>query len=172
MVAYLDELDAATPPVPTERRVLAALGPRMLRLAAERASGAHPYLVTPEHTRRARAILGPGPLLAPEQKVVLETDPGRAREISRATLTRYLQLPNYTNNLRRLGFTDEALSGAGSDALVDALVAWGTPEDIEARVREHHDAGADHVAVQVLTNPDAAGLPHEQWRLLAPVLTR
>jgi probable F420-dependent oxidoreductase len=114
----------------------------------------------------------PGPLLAPEQKVVLETDPGRAREISRATLARYLQLPNYTNNLRRLGFTDEALSGAGSDALVDALVAWGTPEDIEARAREHHDAGADHVAVQVLTNPDAAGLPHEQWRLLAPVLTR
>jgi probable F420-dependent oxidoreductase len=151
MVAYLDELDAATPPGPKERRVLAALGPRMLRLAAERAAGAHPYLVTPEHTRRARAILGPGPLLAPEQKVVLETDPGRAREISRATLTRYLQLPNYTNNLRRLGFTDEALSGAGSDALVDALVAWGTPEDIEARVREHHDAGADHVAVQVPT---------------------
>jgi probable F420-dependent oxidoreductase len=172
MVAYLDELDAATPPVPKERRVLAALGPRMLRLAAERAAGAHPYLVTPEHTRRARAILGPGPLLAPEQKVVLETDPGRAREISRAMVARYLQLPNYTNNLRWLGFTDEDLSGGGSDALVEALVAWGTPEDIEARVREHYAAGADHVAVQVLTNLDAAGLPHEQWRLLAQVLTR
>jgi probable F420-dependent oxidoreductase len=172
MVAYLDELDAATPPVPKERRVLAALRPRMLRLAAERAAGAHPYLVTPEHTRRARAILGPGPLLAPEQKVVLETDPERAREIGRVTLARYLQLPNYTNNLRWLGFTDEDLAGEGSDTLVDALVAWGTPEDIEARVREHRTAGADHVAVQVLTNPDAAGLPHEQWRLLAPVLTR
>jgi probable F420-dependent oxidoreductase len=172
MVAYLDELDAATPPVPKERRVLAALGPRMLRLAAERAAGAHPYLVTPEHTRRAREILGPGPLLAPEQKVVLETDPRRAREIGRAVVARYLQLPNYTNNLRWLGFTDEDLAGEGSDALVEALVAWGTPEDIEARVREHHAAGADHVAVQVLSNPDAAGLPHEQWRLLAPVLTR
>ena len=172
MVAYLDELDAATPPVPKERRVLAALGPRMLRLAAERAAGAHPYLVTPEHTRRARAILGSGPLLAPEQKVVVETDPGRAREIGRAGIARYLQLPNYTNNLRRLGFTEEDLAGGGSDALVDAMVAWGTPEDIEARVREHHDAGADHVAVQVLSAPDATGLPHEQWRLLAPVLAR
>ena len=172
MVACLDELDAATPPVPKERRVLAALRPRMLRLAAERAAGAHPYLVTPEHTHRARAILGSGPLLAPEQKVVLETDPRRAREIGRAVVARYLQLPNYTNNLRWLGFTDEDLAGRGSDALVEALVAWGTPEDIEARVREHHDAGADHVAVQVLTNPDVAGLPHEQWRLLAPALTR
>jgi probable F420-dependent oxidoreductase len=123
MVAYLDELDAASPPVPQERRVLAALGPRMLRLAAERAAGAHPYLVTPEHTRRARAILGPGPLLAPEQKVVVETDPGRAREIGRAIVARYLQLPNYTSNLRRLGFAEEDLAGGGSDALVDALVA-------------------------------------------------
>jgi len=172
MVAYLDELDAASPPVQKERRVLAALGPRMLRLAAKRAAGAHPYLVTPEHTRRARAILGSGPLLATEQKVVVETDPRRAREIGRAVVARYLQLPNYTNNLRWLGFTDEDLAGEGSDALVDALVAWGTPEDIETRVREHHDAGADHVAVQVLTTPDSAGLPHEQWRLLAPVLTR
>jgi probable F420-dependent oxidoreductase len=172
MVAYLDELDAATPPVPKERRVLAALGPRMLHLAAERAAGAHPYLVTPEHTRRARAILGSGPLLAPEQKVVLETDPGHAREIGRAVVARYLQLPNYTNSLRRLGFTDEDLAGTGSDALVDAMVAWGTPQDIEARVREHYDAGADHVAIQVLTTPDSPGLPHEQWRMLAPVLTR
>jgi probable F420-dependent oxidoreductase len=172
MVAFLDELESATPPVPKERRVLAALRPRMLRLAAERAAGAHPYLVTPEHTRRARAILGSGPLLAPEQKVVVETDPGRAREIGRGGLARYLQLPNYTNNLRWLGFTDEDLAGTGSDALVDALVAWGTPEDIESRVREHEDAGADHVAVQVLTTPDAPGLPHEQWRLLARVLTR
>jgi len=172
MVAYLDELDRASPPVPKERRALAALGPRMLRLAAERAAGAHPYLVTPEHTRRARGILGPEPLLAPEQMVVVETDPGRAREIGRATLARYLQLPNYTNNLRRLGFTEEDLAGGGSDALVDALVAWGTPEEIEPRIREHHEAGANHVAVQVLTAPDATGLPHEQWRPLARALTR
>jgi probable F420-dependent oxidoreductase len=172
MVAYLDRLDEASPPVPKERRVLAALGPRMLRLAAGRAAGAHPYLVTAEHTRRARAILGPEPLLAPEQMVVLETDPHRAREIGRATLVRYLQLPNYTNNLRRLGYTEEDLAGGGSDALVDALVGWGTPEDIEARIREHHDAGADHVSVQVLTAPDAPGPPHDQWRLLAPVLAR
>ena len=172
MVAYLDELDRASPPVPKERRALAALGPRMLRLAAERAAGAHPYLVTPEHTRRARGILGPEPLLAPEQMVVVETDPGRAREIGRATVARYLQLPNYTKNLRRLGFTEEDLAGGGSDAVVDALVAWGTPEEIEPRIREHHEAGANHVAVQVLTAPDATGLPHEQWRLLAPTLTR
>jgi probable F420-dependent oxidoreductase len=172
MVAYLDELDAASPPVPKDLRVLAALGPRMLRLAAERSAGAHPYLVTPEHTRRAREILGPEPLLAPEQMVVVETDPRRAREIARATLARYLQLPNYTNNFRRLGFTEEDLAGRGSDALVDGMVAWGTPEQIEARVREHHEAGADHVAVQVLTAPDATGPPHEQWRLLAPALTR
>ncbi|HEY2666160.1 MAG TPA: LLM class F420-dependent oxidoreductase [Actinomycetota bacterium] len=172
MVAYLDELDAASPPVPKDLRVLAALGPRMLRLAAERSAGAHPYLVTPEHTRRAREILGPEPLLAPEQMVVVETDPRRAREIARATLARYLQLPNYTNNFRRLGFTEEDLAGRGSDALVDGMVAWGTPEQIEARVREHHEAGADHVAVQVLTAPDATGPPREQWRLLAPALTR
>ena len=144
----------------------------MLRLAAERAAGAHPYLVIPEHTRRARAILGPGPLLALEQKDVVEADPGLAREIGRAGIARYLQLPNYTNNLRRLGFTEEDLAGEGSDALVDALVAWGTPEDIGARVREHHEAGADHVAVQVLTAPGVARLPREQWRLLAPVLAR
>jgi len=122
MAAFLDELDASSPPVPKERRVLAALGPRMLRLAAERAAGAHPYLVTPEHTRRARAILGPRPLLAPEQKVVVETDLVRAQEIGRGGIARYLQLPNYTNNLRRLGFTEEDLAGGGSDALVDALV--------------------------------------------------
>jgi len=172
MVTYLDELDVASPPVPKERRVLAALGPRMLRLAAERAAGAHPYLVTPEHTRRAREILGPEPLLAPEHMAVVETDPGRAREIGRATLARYLQLPNYTNNLRRLGFTEDDLAGAGSDSLVDALIAWGTPDEIGARIREHREAGADHVTVQVLTSPDVTGPPHEQWRLLAPALTR
>ena len=172
MVAFLDGLDEATPRVPPEDRALAALGPRMLRLSAERSAGAHPYLTPPEHTRRARAILGPGPLLAPEQMVVLETDPSRAREIGRATLARYLRLPNYTNNLRRLGFTDEDFADGGSDALVDGIVAWGTTEEIEARIREHHDAGADHVCVQVLTAPDAPMPPLDQWRELAPALVR
>src|SRR2546422_799224 len=130
IAAELEELDEASPPVPKERGVLAALGRRMLPLAADRTAGAHPYLVTAEHTRRARAILGPEPLLAPEQMVVLETEPQRAREIGRAVLARYLQLPNYTNNLRRLGYTEEDFADGGSDALVDALVAWGTPEDI------------------------------------------
>jgi probable F420-dependent oxidoreductase len=181
MVTYLDALDQATPPVPKEDRVLAALGPRMLRLSAERSAGAHPYLVPVEHTRRARAILGPGPLLAPELMAVLDTDPGRAREIARATLSRYIRLPdgtvgrrlpNYTSNLLRLGYTEEDFVGGGSDRLVDAIVARGTVEDVEARVREHLDAGADHVAVQVLTAPDAAGPPLDQWRELASVLAR
>src|SRR5260370_67621 len=161
------------PPVSwSERRGLAGLGPELLRLAAGGAAGPPPSLPTPDHPRRARRVLGPEPLLAPEQMVVIETDPGRAREIARATVARYLQLPNYTNNLRRLGFTDEDLAGGGSDALVDALVARGTPEEIEARLREHHEAGADHVTVQVLTTPDVTRPPHEQWRLLAPALTR
>lgn len=168
VVEFLDGLDAAAQPVPADERVIAALGPRTLKLSAERALGAHPYLVTPEHTRRAREILGRGPLLAPEQKVVLETDPVKARAIGREKVANpYLRLPNYTNNLLRLGFTQEEID-ARSDALVDALVAWGTPDDIAARVREHHEAGADHVSVQVLTGDDA--LPRAQYRELAKVL--
>ncbi|HUV11014.1 MAG TPA: TIGR03620 family F420-dependent LLM class oxidoreductase, partial [Acidimicrobiia bacterium] len=133
----------------------AALGPRMLGLARDRTDGAHPYLVTPEHTASAREILGPDRLLAPEQMVVLETDPTRAREIARGTLSMYLPgLPNYANNVRRLGFTDEDLTAPLSDRLVDALVAWGDAESIAARVRAHHDAGADHVAIQVLPFTD------------------
>ncbi|MGE5136629.1 MAG: LLM class F420-dependent oxidoreductase [Gemmatimonadota bacterium] len=169
LVEFLDGLDAAVPPVPPGGRVLAALGPRVLKLSAARTAGAHPYLVTPEHTRRAREILGDGPLLAPEQKVVLSTDPARAREIARGTLEMYLQLPNYTSNLQRLGFTGEDISGGGSDRLVDALVAWGDEETIARRVAEHHAAGADHVCVQVLTGEWAR--PWEEWRALAPALT-
>jgi probable F420-dependent oxidoreductase len=169
MAGYLDALDTAEPPVPVEARVLAALGPKMLGLARDRAAGAHPYLTTPEHTQRAREILGGDRLLAPEQRVVLETDPATAREVGHQHLAIYLQLPNYTNNLRRLGFTDNDLAGAGSDRLVDTLVAWGDEDTIARRVREHHDAGADHVCIQVLTG-DRNAFPREGWRRLAPAL--
>ncbi|HWN59534.1 MAG TPA: LLM class F420-dependent oxidoreductase, partial [Streptosporangiaceae bacterium] len=152
LVSYLDELDELK--VPAEGRALAALGPRVLRLAADRSAGAHPYLVTPEHTRQARQILGPGPLLAPEQKVVLETDPERARAIARPRVQNpYLGLTNYVSNLRRLGWTDADLAGGGSDALIDALVVHGDAGALARGVTAHLDAGADHVAVQVL-GPD------------------
>jgi probable F420-dependent oxidoreductase len=169
MEAFLDSLDAAAPPVLPEDRVLAALGPKMLRLAAERSLGAHPYLVTPEHTRGARQILGPERLLAPEQGVLLETDPARARAAARSALEMYLRLPNYTNNMRRLGFGDADFEGGGSDRLVDALVAWGDAEDVEERVRQHRQVGADHVCVQVLPS-GGDGLPRAAWRELAHVL--
>ncbi len=170
MTQYLDELDAASPPVPVAERVLAALGPRMLAVARDRSRGAHPYLVTPEDTRRARAVLGDGPLLAPEQAVVLETDPARAREIARSHLAIYLGLPNYVQNFRRSGYTDEDLGGGGSDALVDGLVAWGDATSIALRVAEHHVAGADHVCIQALS-ADLRELPRDTWRALGPVLT-
>jgi probable F420-dependent oxidoreductase len=142
--------------VPTGSLVLAALGPKVLRLAAERTAGAHPYLVTPDYTGQARKILGPGPLLAPEQKAVLGTDPVRARAIGRSRVEKpYLGLANYTANLRRLGWTDADLSGGGSDALIDALVAHGNAAQVVARLTEHLDAGADHVSIQLLTAPGA-----------------
>ncbi|MHA6794721.1 LLM class F420-dependent oxidoreductase [Pseudonocardia bannensis] len=157
VVAYLDELDAHG--VPVEGRVLAALGPRMLRLAAERTAGAHPYLTTPAHTREAREILGEGPLLAPEQKVVLSTDPEYARSIARPVVQRpYLQLVNYRRNLLRLGFTEADLDSA-SDAVIDALVAHGDAATVAARIVEHVDAGASHVCAQVLTGTDADPAP-------------
>jgi len=152
LVSYLDELDDLE--VPAEGRALAALGPRFLRLAADRSAGAHPYLVTPEHTRRARQILGDGPLLAPEQKVVLETDPDRARAIGRPSVQHpYLGLTNYVDNLRRLGWSDADFADGGSDALIDALVVHGDGEGLGRGLTAHLDAGADHVAVQVL-GPD------------------
>ncbi|HEY3502206.1 MAG TPA: LLM class F420-dependent oxidoreductase [Actinocatenispora sp.] len=166
MVDYLDGLDAAG--VPAAARVLAALGPKMLALSATRAIGSHPYLVTPEHTRQAREILGAGPLLAPEQKVVLSTDPAEARAVGRARLAGYLALPNYLASLRRLGFGDDDVADGGSDRLVDALVAWGDADAIAARVAEHRAAGADHVALQVLTAH--GGLPLAEWRALAPAV--
>jgi probable F420-dependent oxidoreductase len=148
LVSYLDELDDIK--VPADGRVLAALGPRVLALAADRSAGAHPYLVTPEHTRQARQILGAGPLLAPEQKVVLETDPERARAIARPRVSPYLGLTNYVSNLRRVGWADADVAGSGSDALIDALVVHGDAQALGRGVSAHLNAGADHVAVQVL----------------------
>jgi probable F420-dependent oxidoreductase len=168
MVGYLDALDAAGPAVAKGRRVLAALGPRMLKLAGERAAGAHPYFVPVEHTAQARAVLGEGPLLAPEVTVVLERDPSRARQLARTFTAGYLTLPNYTNNLRTLGFGDADLSGGGSDRLVDAIVGWGDLETIAARVHAHLEAGADHVCVQVISRRES--FPLAEYRELAPAL--
>lgn len=148
LVEYLDGLDAAG--VPKERRVLAALGPKVLKLSADRTAGAHPYLTTPEHTRQAREIIGPDALLVPEHKVVLSTDAPSAREIGRRTVDFYLTLSNYVNNWKRLGFNDEDLASPGSDAFIDAVVAHGTAAEIATRLNEHLDAGADQVLIQVL----------------------
>jgi len=173
MRAYLDAMDNAlyVAPAPAEEpaRVIGALAPKMLKLSAERAAGAHPYFVPPEHTARAREIMGTGPILAPEQAVVLETDASKARAIAREHMATYLALPNYVNNMKRLGFTDEDVAGGASDRLVDAIVAWGDLDTVVARVRAHHDAGADHVCIQVL-GADAAAIPHQEWRELAGAL--
>jgi probable F420-dependent oxidoreductase len=173
MRAYLDAMDAApflaAEPKVASERVLGALHPKMLALAAERTAGAHPYFVTPEHTARARAILGPKKLLAPEQAVVLETNPQLAREIARAHTRTYLGLPNYVRNLASLGFTAADCADGGSDRLVDALVAWGTAATVAERVRAHHAAGADHVCIQVL-HADPREAPRRQWRALAEEL--
>jgi probable F420-dependent oxidoreductase len=158
IVDYLDVLDAEG--VPVEGRVLAALGPKVLALAAERTAGAHPYLTTPDHTRQAREILGDGPLLAPEQKVVVGTDPAAARALGRPAVDRpYLHLRNYTSNLKRLGFTDADLAEGGSDALIDALVVHGDAAAVAAGLTAHLDAGADHVCLQLLAPPGTDPLP-------------
>ena len=159
--SYLDALDAAEQPVPVDARVLAALGPKMLQLAATRARGAHPYLVTPDHTAQARETLGEGPLLLPEQTVILTTDADNAREIGTNFLRRYLALPNYANNLLRSGFSPDDLASV-SDRLFDAIIAWGDEEAILRRVDEHRAAGADHVCVQVL-EADPRTFAREQW---------
>jgi probable F420-dependent oxidoreductase len=148
LVEYLDVLDGKK--VPTSRRVIAALGPKVLKLAAQRSAGAHPYLTTPQHTGEARNILGPTVFLAPEHKVVLARDAEASRKIGRETVDFYLNLSNYLNNWKRLGFTDEDIAKPGSDRLIDAVVAHGTPDDIARALNEHREAGADHVAIQVL----------------------
>jgi probable F420-dependent oxidoreductase len=169
MREYLDAMDAsryvAAPPSAPAPRVLAALAPKMLELARDRAQGAHPYLVTPEHTQRARAVLGDGRLLAPEQAFVLERDPERARTVARGHLATYLALPNYSDNWLRSGFEETDLADGGSDRLVDALVAWGDEDAVRARVDEHFAAGADHVALQALGDEPVAQLTR-----LAPAL--
>lgn len=152
LVEYLDRLDDYG--VPANRRVVAALGPRVLGLSARRSAGAHRYLTTPEHTARARELIGPSAFLAPEHKVVLTTDSARARTVGRQALDMYFNLANYRNNWKRLGFTDDEVSRPGSDRLVDAVVAYGTPDAIAARLNEHLLAGADHVPIQVLTEDD------------------
>jgi probable F420-dependent oxidoreductase len=173
MRGFLDAMDRAPSSAPepelTPRLVLAALGPRMLELAAERAHGVHPYFVPVEHTAFARQRLGPGPVLAVEQTVVLESDPSEARRVARGFALDYLQTENYARNLRRMGWTDADLRGQGSDALIDAVVAWGDVDRIAVRVRQHLDAGADHVCVQVVAEDELDPcLP--QLRELAPAL--
>jgi probable F420-dependent oxidoreductase len=169
MRAYLDSMDRAPyagPPVPPPPRVLAALGPKMLELARDRADGAHPYFVPVAHTARARGILGPRPLLAPEQAAVLERDPSRARELAGPYMSSYLALTSYSSNLLRLGWSEADLAGRGADHVIDALVAWGNVDDVIARVREHLKAGADHVAVRLLTE-DPKTLPLAELRELS-----
>jgi probable F420-dependent oxidoreductase len=152
LTEYLDKLDEYG--VPKNRRVVAALGPKVLKLSADRAAGPHPYLTTPEHTAEARKLLGPDAFIAPEHKVVLTTDADKARAVGRKALEIYLNLTNYLNSWKRLGFSDEDVAKPGSDRLVDAVVAYGTVDAIAARLKEHLTAGADHVPVQVLTSPE------------------
>jgi len=164
--AYLDELDdSSSLAVAKPRRVVAALGDRMLGLAGERALGAHPYFVPAEHTSLARSVLGDGPLLAPEVTVVLESDPGKARALARSFTTGYLGLENYSKNIRSLGFTEDDVSGGGSDRLVDAVVCWGSAQAVARKVGEHYEAGADHVCIQVVHGRDR--FPIDEYRELA-----
>jgi len=170
MRGYLEAMRRATyaAPAPPEppKTVIAALGPNMLALAASHADGAHPYLVTPSHTKDARRILGPGKLLCPEQTVVAETDPAKARRIGRAWLGRYLEMANYRNNLLRLGFAASDLANGGSDHLVDEVIAWGDTSAIRRRIDEHWSAGADHVCIQALDSTEGAPARPDE-RLLA-----
>jgi probable F420-dependent oxidoreductase len=175
MREYLDGLDRgydvyrAVQPESRPPRLLAALGPKMLTLAGERADGAHTYFVPPEHTAVAREVLGPDRLLVPEQVCVLSEDPAVAREIARRHTTSYLRLSNYTANLQRFGFSPEEFADGGNDRLVDTICVWGSVDAVTARVKAHLDAGADHVAVQVLVD-DRRGLPRREWQELAPAL--
>lgn len=176
MRQYLDEMERAesTAPEPEvqPRIMLAALGPRMLELAAERTHGAHPYFVPVEHTAFARARLGPEPVLAVEQTVVLESDGARARRIARRFAVDYFALPNYANNLRRMGYTAGDVSGQGSDRAIDAVIAWGDVDRIASRVREHLQAGADHVCLQVVSEDDEDVCLDELRELADAVLER
>ena len=170
MRAYLKAMAAAPymapPPKTKPKTVIAALGPKMLELAAERADGAHPYNVPPEHTAEARKILGPGKLLCVEQAVILETDPAKARAAARQFLAPYIGLPNYYNNWTRLGFTDADRESGGSDRLIDAVIAWGDEKALRARLDAHWKAGADHVCIQPI-GKFTGNLPAPDEKLLA-----
>jgi probable F420-dependent oxidoreductase len=168
MNRYLDQLDGARPSLGATDRILGALGPRMVELAGQRASGIHPFLVTPESNIANRTILGPDALIAPHQAVVLETDPVKARAIARRGVGMFIGFPSYQANLRRLGFGDDDLIPGGSDRLIDATVAWGTLDDINHRLQEHWDAGADHIALHVLTAH--GGLPTAEWHELSSLI--
>ena len=172
MRAYLDGMDRAADAAPAldeaPPTVLAALGPRMTELAAQRTAGAHPYNITPEHTARAREIVGPDSWVCSEQKVLLETDAGKARQVARANLAPYMDRPNYRNNWLRLGFSEEDLAGGGSDRFMDAMVVWGDETAIRKRIGEHFDAGANHVCIQSL-HPDGSRRPDlKALEILAP----
>ena len=172
MVEYLDVMDkspyAGAAPQSPMYRMIGALGPKMLQLSAERTAGAHPYFTTPQHTAEARALMGAKPLIAPEIAVIFETDKDKARATARKFMSTYTRLPNYANNLMRLGFTQDDVTNQ-SDRLVDEIVTWGTRDKIAARIKEHHDAGANHVCVQVLTH-DPLELPMAGWRELSALL--
>ncbi|MFH9826438.1 TIGR03620 family F420-dependent LLM class oxidoreductase [Streptomyces bobili] len=170
MGSYLDELDRAPEPVLVDERVMAALGPKMLQLAGQRTVGAHPFMVTPEYSAATRELLGPGPLVAPYQAVVLERDPRKARAAARGFMSTFLSMDHYARSLRRQGFTEEDLAGGGSDRLIDSIVAWGDVEAIEQRLRAHHDAGADHVCLHVVGSNSS--MPVREWRELAPLTRR
>ena len=166
---YLDYLDQATPPLPANDRILGALGPRMVELAGRRAAGIHPFLVTPESNITNRSLLGESRLIAPHLAVVLETDPAKARQIARAGIGMFIGFPSYQANLRRLGFDDDDLVPGGSDKLIDRVVAWGSTEDVRRRIDEHIAAGADHLALHVLTGQRR--LPRTEWAELASLLS-
>jgi probable F420-dependent oxidoreductase len=168
MVEFLDGLDRAEVPFPVDARALAALRPRMLGLARDRTAGVHPYFVPVEHVAKARATVGPESMIAVELAVVLDTDPSTARETARRHTAVYVNLPNYTNNLRDFGFGDDDFADRGSDRLVDAIVAWGDLDTIARRVAALRDAGADHVCVQAIRSDD--DMPRADWRELAPAL--
>jgi probable F420-dependent oxidoreductase len=168
---FLDGLDGASRPIPAGRRLLGALGPKMVDLAAARTSGWHPFLVTPEYSAIQRARVGDAPLIAPHLAVVLDRDPARARTAARNGVGMFIGFPAYRSNLARLGYGEDDLIPGGSDRLIDALVAWGDLDDVAGRIQAHLDAGADHVTLHVL-RPDAADLPRQQWRELATLLPR
>ena len=167
MSSYLDGLDDSQSTVPATRRLLGAMGPRMVALAADRTAGIHPFLVPPQYSANQRAVVGPDPLIAPHQAIVLDTNPEGARAAAREGIGMFIGFPAYQNNLRRLGYDDGDLVPGGSDRLIDQLVAWGSIEDVHSRLRQHLDAGADHVAVHVL---GGNGIPLASWRELATLL--